>query len=138
MPDCGKIRTNYLPISIWHAKITKWKGLNYLLLFVKFSVGKAFCWELSYHFGPKVRTMVRTLVPKCLLGRSFLDFLLELFCGAFIYNKVPILNFLTIRKLLNFWKILFRPSQKFKSFLGFVELFWSTVRAGNLRHTSLQ
>ncbi len=38
------------------------------MLFEKFSVGKAFCWELSDQRGTKNRTMVRTFVPKCLLG----------------------------------------------------------------------
>ncbi len=72
---CGKIRTQSGTESIWHAKIIKWKVLNYFLLFEKFSVGKAFCWELwdqrgtkksnhpIKHFGTKVRTMVRFFVP---------------------------------------------------------------------------
>jgi hypothetical protein len=50
------------------AKIIKWNVLNYFLLFEKFSVGKAFRWELWDQRGTKNRTMVRTFVPKCLLG----------------------------------------------------------------------
>ncbi len=72
-PDCGKIRTQSGTESIWHAKIINWKVLNYFLLFDKFLVGKAFSWELWDQRGTKNRTMVRTFVPKCLLGISGLN-----------------------------------------------------------------
>ncbi len=42
------------------------------LLFEKLSVGKVFCWELWNQRGTKNRTMVRTFVPKCLLGVDFI------------------------------------------------------------------
>ncbi len=40
------------------------------LIFEKFSVEKTFCWEFSDQRGQKNRTMVRTFVPKCLLGNE--------------------------------------------------------------------
>ncbi len=77
-------------MSTWHAKIIKWKVLNYFLLFEKFSVGKAFCRELSDQRGTKNRTMVRTFVPKCLLGTyRYVAFF------KFLYKKLLWLSFLS-------------------------------------------
>ncbi len=57
------------------------------MLFEKFSVGKAFCWKLWDQRGTKNRTMVRTFVPKCLLGNDFLFFFSQTFCHVNLHNS---------------------------------------------------
>ncbi len=84
---------------------------------VNYPIFETFHGKLSYHCGPKVRTIVRTLVPKCLLGdaNNELPTLKSHKYPSCIWCKKFVLDFFIIlRKSFFFrWSFLFKKNHKF-------------------------